>query len=102
MQINKILIYFFEGRYDHLQLLQFDIQNNTTKFSEYYFVLSILATTIKKSTRAGLNPDPRRCDCFSSAGSSKIKIRTSSSWHKFRLALCHDEVRILIFDDTAE
>ena len=46
-------------------------------------------------------PIYRRCACFSSAGSSKIKIRTSS-WHKFRLALCHDEVRILIFDDTAE
>ena len=38
----------------------------------------------------GLNPDPGRCDCFSSAGSSKIKIRTPS-WHrsKAQLALCH-------------
>ena len=34
-------------------------------------------------------------------GSSKIKIRTSS-WHKAQLALYHDEVRILIFDDPAE
>ena len=34
-------------------------------------------------------------------GSSKIKIRTSS-WHKTQLALYHDEVRILIFDDPAE
>ena len=32
---------------------------------------------------------------------SKIKIRTSSR-HKAQLALCLDEVRILIFDDPAE
>jgi hypothetical protein len=42
--------------------------------------------------------------CFSSsAGLSKIKIRTSS-WHKsnkLQLALCHDGVRILIFDDPS-
>jgi hypothetical protein len=44
-----------------------------------------------------LNPDPGRCDYFSSAGSSKIKIRTSS-WHKSQLALFRDEVRILIFE----
>ena len=30
----------------------------------------------------------------------KIKIRTSS-WHEGNLNLCHDEVRILIFDDPA-
>jgi hypothetical protein len=42
-----------------------------------------------------------RCDSSCSVGSSKIKIRTSS-WHKALLALCHDEVRILIFDDPAE
>ena len=52
----------------------------------------------KMSTQAGLNPDPRRCDVFSSAGPSKIKIRTSS-WHKLKLSLCHDEAQILIFDD---
>ena len=57
--------------------------------------------------RAGLKgPRPDltmtgRCDFASSAGSSKIKIWTSS-WHKAQLALCHDEVRILIFDDPAE
>ena len=43
--------------------------------------------------------------CWFSAGSSKIQIRTSS-WHKAILALllavCHDEVRIWIFDDSAE
>jgi hypothetical protein len=32
---------------------------------------------------------------------SKVKIRTSS-WHKAQLALCHDEVLILIFDDPTE
>jgi hypothetical protein len=42
-----------------------------------------------------------RCRFASSAGSSKIKIRTSSR-HKAQLALCLDEVRILIFDDPAE
>ena len=47
------------------------------------------------------DPDLGRCPLYSSAGSSKIKIRTSS-WHKAQLALCHDEVRILIFDDPAE
>ena len=36
-----------------------------------------------------------------SAGSSKIKIQTSSR-HKANLALWRDEVRILIFDDPAE
>ena len=38
---------------------------------------------------------------YSSAGSSKIKIRTSSPY-KAELALYGDEVRILIFDDLAE
>ena len=47
------------------------------------------------------DPDPGRCQASSSAGSSKIKIRTSP-WHKAKSALCHDEVRILIFDDPAE
>jgi hypothetical protein len=47
------------------------------------------------------DPDPGRCDFYSSAGSSKIKIRTSSR-HKAQLALRLDEVRILIFDDPAE
>ena len=42
-----------------------------------------------------------RCGFSSSAGSWKIKIRTSSL-HKANGALCHDEVRILIFDDPAE
>ena len=41
------------------------------------------------------------CSLSFLAGSSKIKIRTSS-WHKFKLDICHDEVRILIFDDLAE
>ena len=35
------------------------------------------------------------------AGSSKIKIRTSSH-HKANCALWRDEIRILIFDDPAE
>ena len=38
---------------------------------------------------------------YSSAGSSKTKIRTSSR-HKVQLALWRDEVRILIFDDPAK
>jgi hypothetical protein len=38
---------------------------------------------------------------YSSAGSSKIKIRTSSPY-KAQLALYGGEVRILIFDDLAE
>jgi hypothetical protein len=38
---------------------------------------------------------------YLSAKSSKIKIRTSS-WHKAKRALCHDEVRILIFDRMTE
>jgi hypothetical protein len=42
-----------------------------------------------------------RCGFYSSAGSSKIKIRTSSR-HKAQSALCRNEVRILIFDDPAE
>jgi hypothetical protein len=48
-----------------------------------------------------LDPNPGRCDLFSSAGSSKIKIRTSSR-SKSPIALLRDEVRILIFDDHAE
>ena len=47
------------------------------------------------------DPDPGRCDSYGSAGTSKLKIRTSSR-HKANLALWRDEVRILIFDDTAE
>ena len=46
------------------------------------------------------DPDPGRCPVYSSAVSSKIKIRTSSR-HKAQLALWRDEVRILIFDDPA-
>ena len=42
-----------------------------------------------------------RCVSYSSAGSSKIKIRTSLR-HKANLALCRNEVRILIFYDPAE
>jgi hypothetical protein len=44
-----------------------------------------------------------RCQSSCSAGSSKIKIRTSSR-HKAQLALlvCLDEVRILIFDCMTE
>ena len=42
-----------------------------------------------------------RCSLSLSAGSSKIKIRTSSPY-KANLALYGDEVRILIFDDPAE
>jgi hypothetical protein len=47
--------------------------------------------------------DPDRGDCrsYSSARSSKIKIRTSSPY-KAKVALYGDEVRILIFDDPAE
>ena len=47
------------------------------------------------------DPDPGRCDSYSSAGSSKIKIRTSLA-NKAQLALLANEVRILIFDDPAE
>jgi hypothetical protein len=42
-----------------------------------------------------------RCPLSLSAGSSKIKIGTSSPY-KANLALYGDEVRILIFDDPAE
>jgi hypothetical protein len=42
-----------------------------------------------------------RCPLSFTAGSSKIKIRTSSR-NKAQLALLHDEVRISIFDDPAE
>jgi hypothetical protein len=45
-----------------------------------------------------------RCGSSSSEGSSKIKIRTPS-WHRANcnlFDLCHDEVRILIFDNPAE
>ena len=41
------------------------------------------------------------CHACSSAGSSKIKIRTSSTY-KSKLALYGDEVRILNFEDPAE
>jgi hypothetical protein len=57
--------------------------------------------------RAGLKgsrPDltmTGRCDSQNSAGSSKIKIRTSLA-HKARLALLANKVQILIFDDPAE
>jgi hypothetical protein len=57
--------------------------------------------------RAGLKgPGPDltmtgRCPISFSAGSSKIKIRTSSC-SQANLALLHDEVQILIFDDPAE
>ena len=47
------------------------------------------------------DPDPGDYGFYSSAESSKIKIRTSSR-HKANLALWRDEVRILIFDDPAE
>jgi hypothetical protein len=47
------------------------------------------------------DPDPGRCQSCGSAGSSKIKIRTSSPY-KDQLALYGDEVRFLIFDDPAE
>jgi hypothetical protein len=47
------------------------------------------------------DPDSGRCPLYSSAGSSKIKIRTSSPY-KAKLALYGDEVRILIFEDPAE
>ena len=49
------------------------------------------------------DPNGGRCGSYtcSSAGSSKIKIRTSSR-HKANLVLWRDEVRILIFDDPAE
>jgi hypothetical protein len=47
------------------------------------------------------DPDRGRCPLSFSAGSSKIKIRTSSR-HKANLALWREEVRILIFDDPAE
>ena len=42
-----------------------------------------------------------RCDSSSSAGSSKIKNRTSSC-NKANRALLHDEVRFLIFDSMTE
>ena len=42
-----------------------------------------------------------RCQSSCSAGSSKIKIWTSSR-HKARRSLYGDEVRILIFDDPGE
>jgi hypothetical protein len=57
--------------------------------------------------RAGLKgPRPdltmtKRCRLSCSAGSSKIKIRTSSR-NKAQSALLRDEVRIWIFDDPAE
>ena len=47
------------------------------------------------------DPDPGRCPLYSSAGSSKIKIRTSLA-NKAQLALLANEVRILIFDDATE
>ena len=47
------------------------------------------------------DPDPGRCPLSFSAGSSKIKIRTSSPY-KAKLALYGDEVRILNFEDPAE
>jgi hypothetical protein len=57
-----------------------------------------------RAARAGLKgPRPDltmtgHCLLSFSAGSSKIKIRTSSC-NKAQWALLHDEVRILIFDD---
>jgi hypothetical protein len=48
-----------------------------------------------------LDPDPGHCGFYTSAGSSKIKIWTSSC-SKANLALLHAEVKILIFDDPAE
>jgi hypothetical protein len=47
------------------------------------------------------DPDLGRCDSYSSAESSKIKIRTSLA-DKAQLALLVNEVRILIFHDPAE
>ena len=48
-----------------------------------------------------LDPDPGRCRSYSSARSSKIKIRTSSR-NQAQLALLRDEVRILVFDRMTE
>ena len=49
----------------------------------------------------GLNSDPGLCDRFSSAGSSKIKIQTSS-WHKAQVALCHDDVRTFKIEKNSD
>ena len=83
-----------------------------TKFSTMHMKITtveLARTKLAHRTRAAVargilpspDPDPGRCQASSSAGSSKIKIRTSL-WHKATSALCHDEVRILIFDGPAE
>ena len=83
-----------------------------TKFSTMHMKITtveLARTELAHRTRAAAargilpspDPDLGRCQAFRSAGSSKIKIRTSP-WHKDKSALCHGEVRILIFDDPAE
>mgnify|MGYP006970192211 CR=1 FL=1 len=62
-------------------------------FIAIFIVIFILLSWLKRNLG--------RCQAPSSGGPSKIKIRTSP-WHKADLALCHGEVRILIFDDPAE
>ena len=51
----------------------------------------------KRYTKIRVRYGSGRCDQFSSVGSSKIKIRTSS-WHKAQSDFFHDGVRILIFE----
>ena len=45
----------------------------------------------KSNTRAGLNPDPGRCDRSCAAGSSKIKIRASLAYKAHRAKLTESE-----------
>ena len=90
-----------------IQLVKPILNGHTTSIDSNLFVLDNTIICNLFCLRVGLmgpRPDPTmtgRCNLYRSVGSSKIKIRISS-WHKAKLALCHDEVRILIFDDPAE
>jgi hypothetical protein len=60
-----------------------------------------LLTELQNGTAERNCGDIGRCHLSRLAGSSKIKIR-SSSRHEDRRALWRDELQILIFDDSAE
>ena len=84
---------------------KFSTMHSTMKITTIELARTELAHRTRAVVARGIlpspDPDPGRCQAFRSAGSSKIKIRTSP-WHKDKSALCHGEVRILIFDDPAE
>ena len=70
-------------------------------FGEVCWPYSCTTTGTRSILSSWIKQNFGRFRLSSSAGSSKIKIRTSSR-HKANWALWRDEVRILIFDDPSK